>query len=551
MTATGAEDVPHGDVFDYVVVGGGTAGSILASRLSEGGAAVCLLEAGPRDWNPLIHVPAGYIRNVYSKALTWGFETEASAGTGGRRLSLPQGRVLGGSSSINGLNYVRGQASDYDGWARDNPGWAWRDVLPYFMRSERRIGPGDDRVRGRDGELPVTDLDWHHPVCEAFIGGAAQLGIPRNPDYNSGDQAGTGYFQRTIKDGLRHSAARAFLNPARRRPNLAIRTGARATAILTREGRAVGVRYIRGGRADEPAVVYAQREVIVAAGAINTPRLLQLSGIGPAERLRGIGVTPLIDLPGVGENLRDHYGVRMVSRLKGVRTINNMVRGLPLGLEIARWLLRRPSVLAISPSLVHLFWSSIGDPQRPDLECVFTPASFREGVVGLLDRFPGVTLGVWQERPESRGHVRLRSADPFEQPLVDPRYLEAEVDRLTLLAGIRLGRRLLDTPALQPFLDHPVAPAAGLQSDVDLLDWARAVGTTVYHLVGTARMGRADDAGAVVDHELRLRGLAGLRIADASVMPTMPSGNTNAATMMIAEKAADLIHGRSLAPIDA
>ncbi|ESY62380.1 choline dehydrogenase [Mesorhizobium sp. LNHC232B00] len=513
---------------------------------------MCVLEAGPRDLNPLIHIPAGYIKNIYSKTLTWNFSSTPSPYTDNRSFSLPQGRVLGGSSSINGLNYVRGQRSDYDGWAqRGNAGWSYRDVLPYFKRSEMRIGPGDDRVRGRSGELPITDLDWKHPICEAFIQGAEQLGIPRNPDYNSGDQGGSGYFQRTIKNGFRYSAARAFLSKARKRKNVDIRTDSQAARIVFEGRRALGISYWKGGATGRFEYVHARREVILTAGALNTPKLMQMSGIGPADVIQAIGVPLVHELPGVGNNLRDHYGVRMVARLKNIRTINNMVQGPPLLLEMMRWAIGRPNLLAVSPSLVSLFWKSDPALDIPDLEYVFTPASFREGVVGLLDKFPGMTLGVWQTRPESLGYVKARSADPFEKPEIQPNYFSHEIDRRALLGGMRAGLKMLQTKPLQPWLQAVTAPAPDLRSDDELLGWARAKGITVYHMIGSARMAPQTDRQAVVDNELRVYGLEGLRVCDASVMPSMPSGNTNAPTMMIAEKAADMIRGRKLEPIDA
>ena len=309
------------DWFDYIVVGGGTSGSIMTNRLSADGARVCLLEAGPEDHHPLIHIPAGYIKNIYSRKLTWNFMSTPTPHTANRSFPLPQGHVLGGSSSINGLNHVRGQRADYDHWAQlGNRGWSYADVLPYFKRSERRIGAGDDRVRGREGELPITDLDLIHPVCEAFIEGAATLGIPRNPDYNSGNQAGTGYFQRTIHKGRRYSAAKAFLRPARRRSNVDVRTSAQAARIVFEGKRAVGVSYYQGGRGGTLKEIRATRDVVLCAGALNTSKLLQLSGIGPQAHLRNVGIDVVVDLPGVGNNLRDHYGVRMVSNLQGVRT---------------------------------------------------------------------------------------------------------------------------------------------------------------------------------------------------------------------------------------
>lgn len=539
------------DTFDYIVVGGGTAGSIMVNRLSADGASVCLLEAGPKDRHPFIHIPAGYIKNIYSPKMTWNFKSKPELATANRSFPLPQGRVLGGSSSINGLNYVRGQSADYDNWAQmGNTGWSYGDVLPYFKRSERRIGPGDDAVRGRDGEMPITDLDLIHPVCEAFIKGAAQMGIPRNPDYNSGDQAGTGYFQRTIHKGYRYSAAKAFLRPARKRPNVDIRTNAQAAEILFEGTRANGVRYLRDGREGNAVEVRARREVILCAGALNTPKLLQLSGIGPAEVLGDLGIKVRVDLRGVGNNLRDHYGVRMVSTLKGVKTFNSMARGLPLGLEIVKWLWGRPSLLSVSPSLTHLFWKSSDALETPDLEYVMTPASFREGTVGLLDNMPGMTVGVWQMRPESHGYVRPVSRNPFDPPEINPNYLSDPRDQQVLLRSIHLGRKLMTTAPLQPWLTGKTNPDQDLQSDDELLDWARREGITVYHMIGTARMGPDGDPGAVVDSKLRVRGLQGLRVADASVMPVMPSGNTNAPVMMVAEKAADMILGKTLKPAD-
>ena len=539
------------DTFDYIVVGGGTAGSIMVNRLSADGASVCLLEAGPKDRHPFIHIPAGYIKNIYSPKMTWNFKSKPELATANRSFPLPQGRVLGGSSSINGLNYVRGQSADYDNWAQmGNTGWSYGDVLPYFKRSERRIGPGDDAVRGRDGEMPITDLDLIHPVCEAFIKGAAQMGIPRNPDYNSGDQAGTGYFQRTIHKGYRYSAAKAFLRPARKRPNVDIRTNAQVAEILFEGTRANGVRYLRDGREGNAVDVRARREVILCAGALNTPKLLQLSGIGPAEVLGDLGIKVRVDLHGVGNNLRDHYGVRMVSTLKGVKTFNSMARGLPLGLEIVKWLWGRPSLLSVSPSLTHLFWKSSDALETPDLEYVMTPASFREGTVGLLDNMPGMTVGVWQMRPESHGYVRPVSRNPFDPPEINPNYLSDPRDQQVLLRSIHLGRKLMTTAPLQPWLTGKTNPDQDLQSDDELLDWARREGITVYHMIGTARMGPDGDPGAVVDSQLRVRGLQGLRVADASVMPVMPSGNTNAPVMMVAEKAADMILGKTLKPAD-
>ena len=537
------------EVFDYVIVGGGAAGAILAHRLTEDRqASVCLLEAGGSDWHPWLHIPAGFIKVLFNPRFTWQFSSEPHPETQGRRVPLPQGRVLGGSSSINGLVYNRGQREDYDEWsALGNRGWSYAEVLPYFKRSERRA-TGDDSYRGREGLLPVSDIDWHHPVNEAFIAGAEELGLPRNPDYNGASQAGVGYFQRTIDQGWRMSTSRTFLRPALGRPNLDIRTHAMATRIVVEGTRAVGVDYVRGSALTDRRQVRARREVIVCAGALNTPRLLQLSGIGDGEFLQQTGVRVTRHLPGVGQNLSDHFSVRLVARAKNVRTMNEMARGLGLVGQVARWLTGKPSILALSPSLVHFFWQSRAGLTRPDLQGVFSPASYREGYVGMLDTYPGMTCGVWQHRPDSRGTVMLRSADPFDAPLVQPNYLSADGDRQTLVNGVRLARRLLQTSALSPYVQTESMPGLDKNSDDELLAFIRQYGVSSYHLNGTARMGAAEDAGAVVDDQLRVHGLQGLRIADSSVMPTIPSANICAATMMIAEKASDLIRGKPALP---
>ena len=533
------------EVFDYVIVGAGAAGAILAHRLTEDGrSTVCLLEAGPRDWHPFLHIPAGFIKVLFNPAFTWQFSSEPTELTGGRRIPLPQGRTLGGSTSVNGLVYNRGQREDYDGWAAlGNRGWSYAEVLPYFKRNERRIGDGDERFRGRDGPLPVSDIEWIHPICEQFIAGAEGLGLPRNPDYNGESQAGVGYFQRTIEGRWRMSTGRAYLWPARGRRNLAVRTNARATAIVFDGRRATGVRWCRGSEGATARVVSARREVVVCAGAINTPKLLQLSGLGPAELLRRIGVPVVHELAGVGANLRDHYSVRFVAGAKDMTTMNELSRAPRLWGQISNWARGRPNILALSPSLVHWFWHSKEGLARPDLQGVFSPASYREGYVGVLDTYPGMTCGVWQHRPHSAGVVEARSADPFADPLVQPNYLADERDRAVLIGGMRLARRLLQTPELARFVRGESLPGPQVQSDDELLDFARRYGVSSYHVDGTAKMGPASDPAAVVDDELRVHGVQKLRVVDASVMPTIPSANTCAATMMIAEKAADLIRG--------
>jgi choline dehydrogenase len=533
------------DSFDYVIVGAGAAGSLLANRLTEDASTtVCVLEAGPPDRNMFIHIPAGFIKTLFDPACTWQFKTEPTENTGGRPISTTQGRTLGGSSSINGMVYNRGQPDDFNNWAqRGNRGWSYDDVLPYFRRTERRIGFGDDAVRGRDSGIPVTDIDWIHPISEAFIAGVVGMGIPRNPDYNSGDQAGVGYFQRAILNGKRVSAARAFLKPARARPNLEVRTDARANAILFEGKRAVGIRYLTD-RAAPPREVRAKREVILCSGTVNTARLLQISGVGPAALLRDLGVPVVHEAPGVGENFRDHYAVRMVVRAKpGLATLNELSRGPRLGAQIARWAMGKPSILAQAPSQVHVFWKSFEGLDAPDLQCVFTPGSYAAGKTYVLDDYPGMTAGAWPHRPQSSGHVRARSTDVFVDPVIQPNYLSDPMDRRVTLGGLRLVRRMLSTPELAPYADRETLPGPDVTTDDELLDFARRNGSTCYHLIGTARMGPATDPSAVVSDTLLVHGMAGLRIVDASIMPSMPSANTYATTLMIAERASDLIRG--------
>jgi len=529
------------EIFDYVIVGAGAAGSVLANRLSAADVTVCVLEAGPSDNHPFLHIPAGFIKVIFDPRFAWQYDTEPSDMLHGRSIPIPQGRTLGGSSSVNGLVFNRGQHEDYDLWEQlGNPGWSFRDVLPYFKALERRIG-GEDEYRGRQGSLAVTDPDWQHPICEAFIEGAQEMGLPRAPDYNGACQLGVGYFQRTIKNGMRVSASKAFLKPLKKEKNLHIKTNAQATKIIFEDKQAVGVEYTYSNQPSKRLRVKANKEVIIACGAINTPRLLQLSGLGPADLLRRHGVTVVKNLPGVGENLSDHYSVRVVAKVRNVQTINELTTGIELWRQVFNWILKRPSVLSLSPSVVHWFCKSQPSVPRADLQGVFTPASYKEGYVGRLDDYPGMTAGVWQHRPKSRGHVRIASSDPYAKPIIQPNYLHHHEDQTVLVRGIQMARNLLKSDALSPFYDTEVFPGSDCQTEDELLDFAKRYGVSSYHVNGTARMGQKNDRYAVVDEKLKVHGISRLRIVDSSVMPSIVSGNTCAASMMIGYKAADLI----------
>jgi choline dehydrogenase-like flavoprotein len=534
------------DTFDYVIIGAGSAGSVLANRLSETpDVTVCVLEAGPTDWNPMIHLPAGFMKTFYDSNINWCYEQEPGPYTAGRRIYAPRGKTLGGSSSINGHIINRGQPEDFNHWAQlGNRGWSYVDVLPYFRRYERRVGTGEDTYRGREGLLPVTDLDWRDPLCEAFIEGAVAHGIPRNPDYNGRQQQGIAYAQRAIFKGNRVSAAKAFLNPAKPRPNLDIRTKAHVTSIKFEGKRATTVQYLKGGAGGEAVSIRARREIILSGGSYNSPQLLMLSGIGSANALRQHGITVRHALAGVGEGLQDHYATRCVGRVKNIRTINEMARGLNLAGEVLKWLASRKGILAMSPTLVYCFWHSGETAETSDLQLTFTPASYRDGVKGKLEEEPGMTVTSWQQRPESRGHVRLRSADPFAAPLIQTNFLAEEIDRRVFLAGMKLARKLLHSKSLAPYLDHEAFPGAHITADDELFEAGISRAQSTFHPGCTCRMGPATDPLAVVDDELRVHGLDGLRVVDASVMPRMISANLNASTLMIAEKASDMIRGR-------
>ncbi len=525
------------DAYDYVIVGAGTAGCVLANRLSEGGRhSVLLLEAGPADRYPWIHIPIGYGKTMFHPVYNWGFHTDPDPGMDGRRIYWPRGRCLGGSSSINGLIYVRGQPEDYDRWAADgNRGWGWRDVLPYFMRSEGNQR-GASATHGADGPLKCSDIDEKHELMEALIAGAGELGVPRNDDFNDGVQEGVGYYQLFTHNGWRCSTAVAYLKPARDRANLAVHTNAQATRVRIEQGRARGVEYRRGGEAH---AALARSEVILAAGALQSPQLLLLSGVGPGSQLAELGIPVAHDLPGVGENLQDHLQLRLLYKCSKPITTNDDLaswwRSLKMGVK---WLTTRKGPLAMGINQGGLFTRVMAQSATPDIQFHF--ATLSADMAGAKPHpFPGFTMSVCQLRPSSRGRVRLATRDPLAAPSMQPHYLSTEEDRACAIASLRYARRLAATRAVAPYIVEELRPGAAVQDDGELLAFARAYGATIFHPAGTCKMGH--DALSVVDDRLRVRGVDRLRVVDCSIMPTLVSGNTNAPVVMIAEKASDMI----------
>jgi len=528
-----------GETFDFVIVGAGTAGCVLANRLTaDSRHRVLLLEAGGRDSWIWIHIPIGYLYTQNNPRTDWCFRTEVEPALGDRALAYPRGKVLGGCSSINGMIYMRGQARDYDLWRQmGNPGWSWEEVLPYFRKSEDFFR-GADEWHGAGGEWRVEGVRVHWEILDAFREAAAEVGIPKVEDFNRGNNEGCSYFHVNQKRGVRWNTSKAFLRPALGRGNLELRMHCHTRRLLVEGRRVVGVEYERDGQVH---TVRAAREVILAAGAIGSPQILQLSGIGPGQLLQELGIEVVHELPGVGENLQDHLQIRPVWKVSNTRTLNEQANSLfgrlRIGLEYA---LFRSGPMSMAPSTLGAFAKSGPEYETPNLQYHVQPLSL-DRFGEPLHPFPAITPSVCNLRPTSRGSVRIRSRDPHEQPSIRPNYLSTPEDRKVAADSLRLTRRIMAAKALARFAPEEYRPGAELQSDDELADAAGRIGTTIFHPVGTCRMGPAEDRGSVVDARLRVHGIGGLRIVDASVMPTITSGNTCSPVIMIAEKASDMI----------
>lgn len=523
--------------WDYIIVGAGSAGCVLANRLSaDPDNRVLLVEAGGKDDYIWIHIPVGYLYCMNNPRTDWGFKTVPQAGLNGRALHYPRGRVLGGCSSINGMIYMRGQAQDFDGWRQlGNQGWAWDDVLPYFVKSEQHFAP-EAGIHGGAGEWRVEEPRIHWPILDAVRDAAAEIGIPKIDDFNRGDNEGSSYFQVNQRKGVRWNTAKAFLRPALGRQNLSVMTGVTVERLRLAEGRATGIECRMAG---EASGMTARKEVILAAGAIGSPQIMQLSGIGPGEVLHAAGIDVRHEIAGVGGNLQDHLQIRTIFKIAGARTLNQMAGTMFGKARIAAdYLLRRRGPMTMAPSQLGIFAKSDPSFATANIEYHVQPLSL-DAFGQPLHRFPAITMSVCNLRPRSRGSVEITGPDPMAAPAIDPNYLSDEMDRKVAAESIRHARRLMATRAMAPFSPAEFKPGVEHQDDAALARLAGDIGTTIFHPVGTARMGRGGDA--VVDDRLRVHGIAGLRVVDASIMPTITSGNTNSPVIMIAEKGAEMI----------
>tara|TARA_B100000676_G_C18072485_1_gene845277 strand:+ start:158 stop:1756 length:1599 start_codon:yes stop_codon:yes gene_type:complete len=522
---------------DYVVVGAGSAGCVVATRLAEAGYRVTLLEAGPKDRHPMIHIPAGIRSLISNPAVNYNYTSEPEPGTDERRIAWPRGRVLGGSSSINGMLYVRGNPADFDTWSQMGcRGWSYDEVLPLFKKSER-FDDGEDSYRGREGVLRVEKYRTILPATHRFVEAAQQAGFDFSDDLNGAQPEGVGYSQMTRRGRLRASTARTFLKSAQHRQNLEVRSNCIATELMLDAGRCIGVRFQENGTPQELRV---DGEVIVSSGAVNSPHLLQVSGIGPAAHLEATGIAVKHDLEGVGQNLQDHYVIRVAHRLRaGELTINQVSRPPRVFYEALRWGLFGDGALTFGVTSAQVFCRSREGLASPDLQLLFTPASYDQSRFGVFEKDPGACVAVCPVRPQSRGSIMAESADPLARPVIRPGYLSADDDYRVLLAGIAHTRRIFSSDAFAGISEGEIAPGASVQTEDDLKQFARTHGASLYHPVGTCKMG--EDPQAVVDSRLRVHGVQGLRVIDASVMPVLTTGNTNAPTIMIGEKGAQMI----------
>ncbi|MFT4824180.1 MAG: choline dehydrogenase [Halioglobus sp.] len=529
--------------YDYIIVGAGSAGCALAYRLSrEASRKVLLLEAGPRDYNPMIHIPLGFAFTMKSESIGWCYETDPEPNMNGRKLSWPRGKVLGGTSSINGMVYIRGQREDYDHWSSlGNEGWSYEEVLPYFKRSEHKA-EGANSFHGHGGPLWVQEIAKEDKLELAglFIQASVQTGLDFNEDFNGATQEGAGYYQLNIRNGLRQSTARTYLAQCEQRPNLTLETNALVNRVLIEDGCATGVEYTcKKGKTKEPKSAYAKAEVILCGGVINSPQLLELSGVGNSKQLEPLGIKMHKDLPGVGENLQDHLTINIQQGLQNVTTFYEETKPISMLKNIIKFFFGRSGLLTHPAAQAGVFFRSSDKESTPDAQIHFAPAASESDSKGNLKTAPGTTATVCHLRPESRGSVHIRSTDPEIYPNIRAMYLSTEGDRSAMVAAVRRVREIYRAPALDSYRGNEFRPGSAVQSDEDILEFIRNEAESVYHPVGTCKMG--NDNMAVVDARLRVHGIKSLRVADASIMPTITSGNTNAPSVMIAEKCADML----------